>query len=173
MKTRSGSGTAAGAAACLLAVAGLAATDDATAATSRSRFITATAVCESPLPQYDATLRKRPLGITNEATTPVFISCSLPADYVGDQVNGLLDFNFASLGVGGTVNCSLVAGSRLFGVTAIPKSVTVSAEGYSAIRWANIDKRHYFGSYNVTCNLPKDVELNTILYQENDTGDGL
>lgn len=146
---------------CAIVVASLLATGSARAESQRIHYVAATAVCASPLPQYDATLRKRPLGITNEGTTPIFISCSVPTDFYGDNT-GTVNLVFTSFGAGATVNCTLVAGSRLGGTGSIAGSAVVAASGTSELIWNNVNKGSPYGAYNFSCNLPPGIELNTI-----------
>jgi len=150
------------------------ASTDAAAATVRAHAYTATAVCEAPLPVYDATLRKRTRGILNEGSSPIFISCSVPGDTVGDQTTGTLAVYFQSFGsANATINCTLNAGSRLGGAGTIAGSTVVGAGGGNNIVWSNVDKVTYYGAYNVSCNVPGDIEMGMIFLSETDDGNAL
>lgn len=158
----------------LSVLAGTMTSTDAAAESSRSHAYTATAVCEAPLPVYDATLRKRTRGILNEGSAPIFISCSVPGDTVGDQATGTLAVYFHSFGsANATINCTLNAGSRLGGAGTVAGSTVVGAGGDANIVWSNVDKVTYYGAYNVSCSVPQDIEMGMIFVSENDTGNAL
>ena len=157
--------TAAGA---LLALSGVLVSGDAQAAAFRVNYYSATAVCEAPLPSYDVDLRKRPLGITNQGSSVIFISCSVPGDFYGDTTSNSLYVYFESMGAGGTVNCTAVAGSRVSGSGSVASSTTVTAGGSSFVNWTNLSKTDPYGSFNFSCNVTPDIEMNLILIRQND-----
>ena len=154
--------------------AGFVATD-ASAATSRSHWVTATAVCASPLPVYDATLRKGPLGIRNTGTDPIFVSCSVPVDYATDQTGGIVQVTLRSFGAAATVNCTLTAGSRYGSASgSIAYSTAVPASPSDTyVSMTDVDRKAYYGSFNFSCILPRDVEMGTIWFYETSAGDAL
>lgn len=158
---------------CSIALAAiLAASPTVEAETVRSHFYAATSVCEAPLPVYDATLRKRPLGISNEGSTVIFISCSMPADYVGNVETATVQVNFTGLDSGGTVNCTLIGGSR-FGMVYRTGSITVATGADAQLVWDSVDKGTTWGSYNFSCNVPPGVEMNNLMVIQRDTFDRL
>lgn len=142
------------------------------AATFRANYYSATSVCEAPLPAYDATLRKRPLGITNEGPATIFISCSVPTDYIGDMDTNIIQVFFTSMGAGATVTCNLVAGNRPYGSSSVAGSVAVPSGGSGFVNWSNVSKVTTWGSLNFSCNVPDDIEMNLVIVQQNDAGDG-
>jgi len=148
---------------------------DASAATSRSHWVTATAVCASPLPVYDATLRKGPLGIRNTGTDPIFVSCSVPVDYATDQTGGIVQVAPRSFGAAATVNCTLTAGSRYGSASgSIAYSTAVPASPSDTyVSMTDVDRKAYYGSFNFSCILPRDVEMGTIWFYETSAGDAL
>ena len=154
----------------LAAIMAIAAT--ARAETVRSHFYAATSVCEAPLPVYDATLRKRPLGISNEGSTVIYISCSMPGDYVGNVETATVQINFTGLDSGGTVNCTLVGGSR-FGMVYRTGSIAVATGANAQLVWDNVDKGTTWGSYNFSCNVPPGVEMNNLMVIQRDSFDRL
>ena len=160
---------------CAGALAGALASGQADAATSRGHYISATAVCSGPLPVYDNQLKRRPLGILNQGTTNVFISCSVPSDYEGDltSVNNFIRIYFRSFGAGGTIACTLNAGNRIDGSGSVALSTPIAAGGDSDIYFGNINKINFWGSYNFSCNVPADVEMNQIFFGDGDTGNAL
>lgn len=158
---------------CTAVIAGLMAVSaTAQAATVRSQFYASTAVCEAPLPIYDATLRKRPLGIANEGTSVIFISCSMPGDYVGNVESATVQINFTGLESGGTVSCTLVGGSR-FGMVYRTGSVAVAMGANNQLAWDDVDKGTTWGSYNFSCNVPPGVEMNNLMVIQRDSFDRL
>lgn len=158
----------------LVAGSALALSTNADAATQRATYVTATAACSGPIPSSDGALRRSPIGIRNDGTSNVFISCSVPADFVGDLTTGIIETHFHNFGAAsGTVNCTLTAGIREYGVGSVAGSTVVAAGGDSYIQWANIDKKHNWGSYNFSCILPPGMEINTIIDVNQDAGDGL
>jgi len=148
---------------------------DASAATSRSHWVTATAVCASPLPVYDATLRKGPLGIRNTGTDPIFVSCSVPVDYATDQTGVIVQVTLRSFGAAATVNCTLTAGSRYGSASgSIAYSTAVPASPSDTyVSMTDVDRKAYYGSFNFSCILPRDVEMGTIWFYETSAGDAL
>lgn len=145
----------------------------ATAATVRVHSYSATAVCEAPLPTYDATLRKRPLGIANEGLATIFISCSLPSDVVGDTATSTVFVYFQSMGSGGTVSCNLVAGSRPYGTSSVGGTAVIAAGSAGYLQWSNVNKVSAYGSFNFSCNLPRNIEMNLITVMQQDAGNEL
>ena len=147
---------------------------NADAKTIRAHFITATAACAGPIPSSDGALRRSPLGIRNQGTSNVFISCSVPTDFVGDMNAGFVEASFANFGATDvTVNCTLTAGNREYGFGSVAGWTTVTAGSNGSLYWLDIDKVDYWGSQNFSCILPPNVELNTIQYRETDTGNEL
>lgn len=146
---------------------------NAEAATTRTHYYSATGVCEAPLPSYDVNLRKRPLGITNQGTAPIFISCSVPADFVGDMATNWMEVGFTSMGGAGTATCTLVAGNRPYGSGSVAGSAAVAAGGYNWVGWYSLNKEDLLGSFNFSCHVPPGFEMNLIIIHQEDTGDGL
>jgi len=159
---------------CALALAALLHAPDSQAATERVQRISATAVCEAPLPVFDVTLRKRPLGIGNEGTTPIFVSCALPADSVAPPGGASVSVRLAMLSnaPATTVNCNLVAGTP-DNLSYTAGSTVVPSGGTAWLTWNNVHKGSARGTLNFSCNLPPQVDLGTIMYREVDAGGGL
>ncbi len=147
---------------------------DADAATSRTHYYSAVAVCAGPIPSSDGNLRRNPLGIRNDGDVNVWISCSVPGDFVGDQVAGLLQPYFHHFGTGNaTINCTLVAGNRFNGYALVTGATNIAGGGDAYVSWDPVDKISAYGSYNFQCILPPDVELGLIYFQQEDAGGGL
>ena len=148
----------------------------ASAATVRRYDVSSVAVCSGPLPVYDANLRRRPLGILNQGTQAVFISCSVPMDGVSDRYGAALYVTFRNFGTANTtVNCTLNAGSRYASewgsVTASTPVTTDSDE--DVVGFNGIDRVSGLGSLNFSCVLPPSVEMGTVEWDEISSGDNL
>lgn len=156
----------------LAPVALLLAATGAGAENSRIHSWSATSVCEAPLPVYDATLRKRPLGITNEGTATIHISCSLPGDHRANTDDAWVYVYFTSTGPAATASCTMAAGNRYTGAFYETKSVAVGAGASTLIQFEDVNRGTAFGSLNFSCNLPPGIELNMLLgYQFDDQGE--
>lgn len=151
---------------CVLAVAASVPATDAGAMPSRTRHVSATAVCEAPLSVFDAPLRKRPVAIRNEGSSGIFISCAVPTDHAGDLATSEVRLLFAST-VQQALNCTIVAGvgANLYREV---KSVVVPAGGVASIHWTGIDKRGGEGAIALSCALPPGVEARTLSLHEVD-----
>lgn len=148
----------------------------ATAATFDAHYISPTAVCSGPLPVYDNQLKRRPLGILNEGTTSVFISCSLPSSFVGDlsSSSNFVFVGFRSFGTtGGNIACTLNAGDRLSGSGSVAQSAAITAGGDTYVYFNPIDKTNAYGAYNFSCAVPPGVEIDSLEYGDGDTGNEL
>lgn len=161
-------------AAIALALAAVLHVPEGRAATERVQRVSATAACEAPLPVFDATLRKRPIGIGNEGTTSIFVSCSLPADSAAPPGGATVSVRLAMRGGGPatTVNCQLVTGTP-DNLSYTAGSAVVPAAGAAWLTWNNVHKGAASGTLNFSCNVPPMVDLGTILYRETDPGDQL
>lgn len=159
---------------CALALVALLHASESQAATERVQRISATAVCEAPLPVFDLTLRKRPIGIGNEGTTSIFVSCALPADSVAPPGGATVSVRLAMLEPvpAATVNCQLVTGTP-DNLSYRAGSIVVPTGGTVWLTWNNIHKGSERGTLNFNCNLPPQIDMSTILYREVDAGDRL
>ena len=157
-----------------VALACLAVPGAASANSYRAHYISATAVCSGPLPVYDNNLKRRPLGILNQGTSNVFISCSVPSDFEGDQAgaSNIINVQFTSFGAAGKVNCTLNAGYR-GSSGSVAGTTDVTAGGTNFVIWNGIDKMNAWGSYNFSCSMPPDMEMGLIIYQDGDAGNAL
>lgn len=144
------------------------------AATFRAHIIAATANCAGPLPVSDSNLRKNPLGVRNEGTANVFVSCSTAADFYGDigtdGFNQLLIVDTTGSAV--PVNCTSVNGNRYEGFVSVAGVQNTLDETYSYIE-LDPDKHVSFGSYNFSCILPPGFEMGGIVTGETSVNDEL
>lgn len=162
------------AASCALGLFAMLHAPAASAATERVQRVSATAVCEAPLPVFDTTLRKRPIGITNQGGPSVFVSCSLPADSAAPPGGASVSARFAMIGEAPpvTVQCQLVAGTA-DAPTYTAGSIVVPAAGSAWLTWNGVDKGTASATLNFSCHLPSGVDLSTIMYREVDAAGGL
>jgi len=140
------------------------------AATQRTINLSATSVCEAPLPVFNVHLRKRPVAVQNESDSPVFVTCTLPTDNAGHSNTGTVEVTFASFdGAVSTIGCTMVSGTRGAQVFYVPGEVLLPASGRVALVWENVNK-WTSGMYAFSCNLPPGVAMETITYTQTDTG---
>ncbi|MFL6592565.1 MAG: hypothetical protein ACJ8GK_07650 [Luteimonas sp.] len=165
--------------ACVLAACTAATTllpSAARAETFDAHYISPVAVCSGPLPTYDAQLKRRPLGILNEGTTTVFISCSVPSSFAGDvsSPSNFVYVGFRSFGTGnGNVTCTLNAGDRQNGSGSVAQSAPITAGGDAYVYFSSVNKTQMWGAYNFSCTVPAGVEINTLEYGDGDADNGL
>lgn len=145
----------------------------ASAANHRYHNWSSTAVCEAPLPVYDATLRKRPLGIANEGAATIFISCSLPADYYADTDDGQVNIYFTSPSANTPVSCTMAAGNRISGVAYQTKSAVIPGGNSGLVSFTDVSRVSEFGSLNFSCNLPAALEMNLLISYQFDAGNAI
>ena len=139
------------------------------AATQRTINLSATSVCEAPLPTFNVHLRKRPVAVQNESDRPVFVSCTLPTDGNGNANTGSVEVSFASFDSAATISCTMVSGTSGNQVFYVPQDVAIEANGRVSMLWTNINKWSYPGTYAFSCNLPPGVAMETISYTQTDS----
>lgn len=136
----------------------------AAAAEIRAISVSPTAICEAPLPVFNATLRKRPVAIANEGTAGIYVSCTLMTDGIGEY-QGWISVSFRSAGPAANVPCTLVAGGTIT-QDFIPGSVNVPAGATRRLEWGEAHKRDPSGSYAFSCLLPAGIEMSTITFAQ-------
>lgn len=127
--------------------------------------------CEAPLPVYDAHLRKRPGGILNEGTTPIYVACGMASDPLAD-IDGVW-VTFTNRGsVEQAVKCTLVTGqpyavSQSFTMEAhVPPAPTVIADPMIfAASELNTEGGPFQSPQALSCVLPPKMEMNTTAVQ--------
>lgn len=139
------------------------------AATQRTINLSATSVCEAPLPVYNVQLRKRPVAVQNESDSSVFVTCTLPTDDYGHSNTGTVEVTFASFdGAAANIGCTMVSGTRGAQVFYVSQERSLAASGRVSMTWENINKWSS-GMYAFSCNLPSGVAMETITYTQTDT----
>jgi hypothetical protein len=132
---------------------------------ARTINVSATSICEAPLPTYNVQLRKRPVAVQNESNEAVFISCTLPADGVGFSQGASVRVNFRASGAGATVACTMVSGIDS-SLDYVPREQAIPAGGVAFIQWDAINKRTNAGTYALSCLLPAGVAMETISHTQ-------
>lgn len=121
--------------------------------------------CQGALPHYDNALRKRPLGITNEGSSTVFVTCSManvdkPPIFFGNIGDVTVRVNAL-----GTVTCILVP---LHGINSTFEAYTrsVTNQGDYPLNWnATLMDRPGWHTVNLSCSLSPGSELLLIEYE--------
>jgi hypothetical protein len=108
---------------------------------SRQDFQGAVGMCKASTPAYAASVRNRPLGMANESTADIYVTCNWQGD---DSQNGTRGARRVFVVVGNTsasaktVACTLVNGFQSgtqTNATYTPKTATVAAGGGTTIAW--------------------------------------
>lgn len=166
-------------AAAMFGAASLLAAPSAQAATSRIIYTTATNTCQPATPLELGGLRYRPLGIYNNKTDAIYISCSFDTEFNADTATSDLRIWFDNQGTSSqTPECTAQGGSRDLGVTNYAGQTTVAAGAIGTITFSNIDKGNggtdpSFVTINLSCLLPPKVEMGMIRFNQESVGDGL
>jgi hypothetical protein len=155
----------AAAGACALAFAGLHAPAFSQSFAARTINVSATSICDAPLPVYNVQLRKRPVAVQNESTEAVFVTCTLPADFVGFSQAASVRVDFQALGAGATIACTMVSGIDT-ALNYVTREQAVPGGGTASIQWDAIDKRTNAGTYAFNCLLPAGVAMETISHTQ-------
>lgn len=136
---------------------------------SRGNAVNAVGACQGALPSFEGSLRKRPLVIANEGTTPAFVSCSLLGDRWAQDWVSKVEVFFDNPGPGTrAVTCTLV--DNYFGANNryLTKTVSIPA-GQQFPRLTFLGSETEVGRLNYivsfSCNLPPGVSI-THMYNE-------
>lgn len=137
----------------------------------------AAGVCQPSLPEYEAGLRSRPLGLANEGTTTAFVTCTFRGDdTAGGRGAWQVLVNVANDGTTSqTVKCTLVDGAAsgaTSNATYTPKSAGLFIGGAAFIAWVPTDIAGSPAKINrpaLSCALPAKTTLQYlgINYDEN------
>lgn len=150
-----------------LVVAGAAfmAPTDAQTATFR---INAAGSCQGALPVYATNLRFRPTALKNEGTSSSYISCSLGSLESAVHTNVRIFFGNASAAAA-DVSCTVVTGNVQQGLTWYTIApVTIAPGGVGAVGQDFDELVDTAAQVNMSCLLPKGVELQYIRQTEED-----
>ena len=123
----------------------------------------AVASCQAPLPVYDKQLRKRPGGIVNESSVPVYVACGLPTNVFADTRQ--VDVQFTNLSnTPVTIVCTLATGDNTAGATSYVQSLMIPTASWSAITFDALeynDDQPFEDDAGLSYKLPPNVELNS------------
>jgi hypothetical protein len=135
---------------------------------SRQDFQGAVGMCKASTPAHNAGLRNRPLGMANESSAAIYVTCNWQGD---DTQNGTRGARRVFVVVSNTstapqtVACTLVNGFQsgtTINATYTPKTVTIAAGAAATIEWVPADVA--VGSDQIklpalSCNLPAGTTL--------------
>lgn len=158
-----------------VAAAALLAPGTADAATARTNYVHSTGVCQPATPLELGGLRFRPLGIFNNKTASIYVSCTLETEFVGDDDTTDIRIWFDNQGnAEQTVQCTAIGGRRGLGATSVAGEVTLPADVEGSITFENLDRvSTSFTAFGISCLVPPKVEMGMIRIHEEDVGDGL
>lgn len=128
----------------------------------------AAANCQGALPAFETAIRKRPLAVQNEGSSPAFVTCSFVNEYDTADQRQISYFGayFTNTGNAATnVTCTGTAGYQtMSGVTYISKSVQVPANASSQAPMffmpADNGGNGYYPLVSISCNIPPGVGIN-------------
>jgi hypothetical protein len=146
---------------------GLAAAALCAAPAHASDWSNAVDVCQGSLPSFEGTLRKRPLAIANEGSSPSFISCSIRAPLDSEGVASII-VRFANRSAAGRVfSCTLVDGvaePSAYPPVYQPKSIVLGVSSIETLTWhfEADNGGEYYRIPNLNCSLPPGVEINYV-----------
>ena len=138
----------------------------------------AVGLCQAQLPAHRDSLRARPLGLTNDGTTPIFVNCGWQGDDAAGSTRGATRIS-VNVSNGGTtpivVNCTLISGFQSGFVTQAtytPKAIGVTAGSGGFIEWVPAEVAGAPATIklpSVSCQLPPKATLQYTgkVYSEN------
>lgn len=142
------------------AIAGFGAAGQADAATiSRIYGSHGVASCQAALPAFDASIRKRPLAMSNAGTSNAFVTCDTESISNGISPKyAEVDITFINRSAVATVvSCTLVDGLSFGAPMYFPQSTSsIPPGGGEGISWSTAAK---FSAPATSCNLPPGVEI--------------
>lgn len=128
----------------------------------------AAANCQGALPNFEGSIRKRPLGVQNEGTDASFVTCAFVNQYDSDAPGTIdyFDVFFVNNGsAAATVTCTAVAGFET-GIdnVYVSKSTTV-APGSTVHALLHFDETDnggepYYPLVSLSCRIPPGVGIN-------------
>jgi hypothetical protein len=121
--------------------------------------------CQGALPNFEGSIRKRPLAVQNEGTSNAFITCSFEVDAGNAIGNGpvLLDTYFSN-NTAAPINLTCTAVSGFQGDTNefVGQTISLPASGGGNLFWVDTDFEQGLGSglISISCNIPPGVGIN-------------
>ena len=128
----------------------------------RTHYFNAGAHCQGALPNFEGSIRKRPLGVQNEGTSNAFVTCGVPTQ---GRITGLEVYATTFSGADAQVTCTAVSGWQGGSNDYVPMTVTTPANGnWAGMFWEPSDfgGTDFFPSNFValSCNLAPGTGLN-------------
>jgi hypothetical protein len=133
-----------------------------------------TGACQITLSVYESVVRRRPLAIQNEGSTPAFVTCS-PVSLQGAGANDVEGYTVRVVNRGSSlvnVSCTAVIGSD--GVASPApvysvKSANVGGGSSAIIAWRTLDTTGYSTAvpFNFQCNLQPGIGISIIEINQN------
>lgn len=124
--------------------------------------------CQGALPAFETAIRKRPLAIQNEGTSPAFVTCSFEVD-AGNAIGNapvLLDTYFSSSVGPIDITCTAVSGFQGGTNEFVSQTITIDPadpeEPQGNGFWADTDFDEGLGSglISISCQIPPGVGIN-------------
>ena len=147
---------------------GLGASPQLSAATVvRSHFSHGTANCQSALPVFDGSIRKRPMALANEGVTTSFVTCDSENINADAETTGFhlveIYFRNRSGNDGVAVSCTLVDGVDQASSFLPKQSTLMFIGGTAAVYWDSADNEDTnFGAPAISCALPAGVDITVV-----------
>ena len=133
---------------------------------SRTLYTNPTGVCQGALPAFDGLIRKRPLAVQNEDTSPAFVTCSFTSQ---GRTTGFSQYVNAIGGAAVVISCTAVTGWATGTNQFVTKTVTAGpGPSQRELAWSPSD----FGGtttlpnfVSLSCNLPPGAALNDVWFR--------
>ncbi len=129
---------------------------------NRTQYFNAPAHCQGALPNFEGSLRKRPLALQNEGATSAYVTCAIPTQ---GRVEALEMYASSHDGSASEVTCTAVTGYKGGTNLYVPQTVVTSADGdWTGLVWEAEDFQSvdvFPSSYiALSCNLAPGTGLN-------------
>lgn len=135
---------------------------------TRNDFQGASGMCKAATPAYAASVRYRPLGLSNESESAVYVTCNWQGDDSQGSVRGARRVSVTVTNDGtadATFDCTLVNGFQSgtnLQATYTTKSTSVSAGAGATIEWLPAEvtsTEPTIGLPSLSCRLPGNTTL--------------
>jgi hypothetical protein len=121
--------------------------------------------CQPALPAYEGQIRKRPLAMVNESTTPAFVTCAITTNEVSLNIQSFSTRVTNQGATPATVTCTAVVGDETDagGAQYVPRTIELAAGARGVLNWTGADTGGVLlnaDSIALSCQLPPGVALN-------------
>lgn len=128
----------------------------------------ASANCQGALPNFEGSVRKRPLAVQNEGSSAAFVTCSFVNEYDIDDQRQISYYGawFTNNGTSAaTVSCTGVAGyetgsQNTFNSKSVVVAANAAAQAQIFFRPEDNGGNGYYPLVSLSCNLPPGVGIN-------------